>query len=262
MTPEEFQAALRRESAAFVLATAGAEPDTPVPSCPGWTRSDLVHHLAGVFAFFRGTLEGAMDGRSGPIPDLEQALPPAAEFTVAQYEHEAEQLFDRLAEADPGLPMWNWSGFDQAAGWLSRRMAQETAVHRVDADLTAGVERPEIDPVLAADGVLEIGEIFLASTANYFTDERRAQIQLGGSLVLRPTDVPEGAVRFVADGPAGVFGGWPAGPDDEADCVLAGTASDLLLFLWNRLDASDAGRFTVSGDASVLTRWRDLPIFD
>jgi hypothetical protein len=45
-----------------------------------------------------------------------------------------------------------------------------------------------------------------------------------------------------------------AGPDD-ADCVVAGTACELYLLLWNRLPGG--GAVTVSGDPGLLRSWQD-----
>jgi uncharacterized protein (TIGR03083 family) len=257
MTPEEHVAALRRESAAFVLAASATDPGSPVPSCPDWELRDLVHHLAGVHAFFLGTLEGAMAGGTGPVDERRRALPPPSELTLQQFDEGAQLLADRLAEADPAMPVWNWSGADQTAAWIARRMAHEAAVHRYDADLAAGVELPTIDPGLAADGVLEIGEVFLPSIES----PARAGVDLSGTLLLRADDVPHAAVRFVADGQSDTFAGTTAGPGESADCLVSGTASDLLLFVWNRIDPDD-DRLAVSGDAGVLDRWRALPLFD
>ena len=39
------------------------------------------------------------------------------------------------------------------------------------------------------------------------------------------------------------------------DCVVAGTASELYLLLWNRLP--DGGSVTVSGDPELLRTWQD-----
>jgi uncharacterized protein (TIGR03083 family) len=261
MTPEAHQAAIRRESDAFVAAARAGNADARVPACPDWSLRDLVHHVAGVHAFWRGTLEGAMAGKSGPVPDLEQAMPPASELTIEQYEEGVQLLLDRLAEADPSKPMWNWSGSDQTIGWLSRRMAQELAIHRADAEQATGTARPVIEPALAVDGLAELGEIFLPSIANYYTDEDRRKIDIGGTLLLRPEDVADSAWRYVVDGPTNTFGGAPAAAGDSADCLVSGTASDLLLLVWNRARVDEDG-FTVSGDASVLTRWRAQPIFD
>ena len=43
--------------------------------------------------------------------------------------------------------------------------------------------------------------------------------------------------------------------DWVADCLVAGTASDLLLLLWNRTTLAEPAR---SGDAALLDVWREL----
>ena len=48
----DYVAALTRESARFAEAIRGAAPDTPVPTCPGWTADDLLWHLGEVQWFW------------------------------------------------------------------------------------------------------------------------------------------------------------------------------------------------------------------
>ncbi len=56
--------------------------------------------------------------------------------------------------------MWTWSP-QQDVAFVIRRVTQETAVHRVDAERAAGRDH-RIDPELAADGVDEFLYHFLA----------------------------------------------------------------------------------------------------
>src|SRR3990170_566837 len=53
---------LRRESDRFLECLQGAEPTAPVPSCPGWTASDLLWHLAEVQTFWSGVVSHRLDG--------------------------------------------------------------------------------------------------------------------------------------------------------------------------------------------------------
>ena len=46
------------------------------------------------------------------------------------------------ARFDPAAPSWTWWPDDQTAGFWLRRMAQETAVHRVDVELPLGATTP------------------------------------------------------------------------------------------------------------------------
>ena len=177
---------------------------------------------------------------------------------VAWYEAGAAELAGALEAADPAQPMWNWSGVDQTAGWLYRRMAQETAVHRWDAESATsptGAGRP-IAPELAKDGVDELFEVFVQGGINWFGDRATEKLDLGGSLLVQPEG---GRSWLVALGPDGCSVA-PAEEGASADALVSGDASDLLLLLWNRTSVGDAT--PVSGDAGVLDRWRALPIFD
>ena len=66
---------------------------------------------------------------------------------------------------------------------------------------------------------------------------------------VRTTDTDdEWVVRLGHDGALGARG------TAVGDCVVRGPASDVYLFMWNRLDPS---ALDVEGDRSVLGIWRD-----
>ncbi|HOQ54008.1 MAG TPA: maleylpyruvate isomerase N-terminal domain-containing protein [Micropruina sp.] len=67
-------AVIATETQRFSVAIEGADPDAPVPTCPGWTVADLAWHLTEVHAFWAEIL------RSGAVTDddqeaVEQAKP-------------------------------------------------------------------------------------------------------------------------------------------------------------------------------------------
>src|SRR5262249_36855826 len=123
----------------------------------------------------------------------------------------------------------------------ARRQAHETAIHRADAESPSGRFTP-FDAAFAVDGVHELLGGFLA---------RRDGGPLGEPVwVLRvhATDTGDDWIARVGDQGLALL-------DDEvesADCSVEATASDLHLFLWNRLPQE---RVTVKGDASLLDRW-------
>lgn len=141
--------------------------------------------------------------------------------------------------------MWAW-GADQHARFWVRRMLFETLVHRVDAELALGIE-PAIEPALAADGVAEFltnlpfAASFAPDTAKLRGDDRTIRFTL--------TD-GEGdwLVRLRPDG----FGLTPE--DTTADATVQGTAADLLLLLYRRIEPS-APRIKLSGDEELLAHW-------
>jgi len=115
-------------------------------------------------------------------------------------------------------------------------------VHRWDAQAAAGAAEP-VDAALAADA--------LGQTFEVMAPIRRALKQAppgqGERFGFRRTDGNDyWAIR--CGGPAVV-------PHDGAgDAELHGTASDLMLFLWQRVPAG-TGSLVVQGDASLLDRY-------
>ena len=81
-------------------------------------------------------------------------------------------------------------------------------------------------------------------------DARQDQRLLGETLHFHATDGDgEWLVRLEADGP--VF----TREHSKGDVAARGTASDLLLFAYGRVSVD---QLDVFGDASLLTRWREL----
>ena len=63
-TKDFWLAGLHAEAEAFAAAAAEAPPDAPVPSCPEWTTTDLIHHLGATYEWTTGLLTGG--GRPEP----------------------------------------------------------------------------------------------------------------------------------------------------------------------------------------------------
>src|SRR4051794_29293846 len=141
---------LERESARFGSALVAAPADKPVPSCPGWTATDLLWHLAEVQWFWG---EIVRSGATSPEEYAEPERPVDRAALEAFYRVASAGLVAALAAADPATPAWTWSS-DQTVGFIRRRQAHEALIHRVDAELAAG-DRTPIDPLLAADGIDE-----------------------------------------------------------------------------------------------------------
>jgi uncharacterized protein (TIGR03083 family) len=235
----DYLQALRDEGTALVAA-ARLGLDPPVPACPGWAVADLVLHTGMVH---RHKLE-IVRGRLAEPPDRwPPPAPPRGEL-LGWYEQGLEELLTVLEVADPETRVWTFYRPDETAGFWRRRMAQETAVHRVDAESAHGGPRP-VPAALAADGVSELLEVFLAPHA-----EGEPVGGRGESLHLHATDTEgEWRLRLL---PAGVEVGRGHA---RADATASGGASDLLLFLWGRAPADPLER---SGDPALLPRVREL----
>lgn len=153
----DYVEAIRRESARFLELVSAAPPDSPVPSCPGWTVADLTWHLAEVQHTWASVVADLLlDGSD--VPDLDR---PADEALADLMSRESAALVDAVSSRNPGDECWSWSPDGRNVGWVRRRQAHEALVHRVDAELAGGTSRIDIDEALAADGVDEILTLFM-----------------------------------------------------------------------------------------------------
>ncbi|MBI5087952.1 MAG: maleylpyruvate isomerase family mycothiol-dependent enzyme [Actinobacteria bacterium] len=230
-----YLAALERDGEAFADSCAAAGLDAPVASCPGWSVADLVWHLAEVHWFWTTVVREQLTSPSS----YEEPARPADGELLASYRSGLVETVRVLTEADPDTVVWTWTP-DHTAGWVVRRMAHETAVHRWDADQASRRDMP-IEAELASDGIDE----FL----HYFMGHAKDGVPaVGGSVHIHCTDVA---------------GEWTARPNEaggfditrehaKGDCAIRGSASDILLALWRRqpLDGLD-----VVGDADVAARF-------
>lgn len=230
---------------ASLLAT--ADPELPVPTCPGWSVQQLLRHVG------RGHRWAAQMIASGATEVLDPRRvaggkpPEGGPEVAAQWLRDgAGELLDAVAAAGPDAPVWTFTGPQPASWWIRRRL-HEATVHRADAALAAG--RPfEIAPPTAADGVSEWLDLLAARPAG---DE--PPLADGTVLHLHATD--EGL------GPAGEWtvtgtGGrvvWEQGHGKGAAAVR-GDAAVLLQAVLRRVPADDA-RLQVLGEPGVWRTW-------
>jgi uncharacterized protein (TIGR03083 family) len=234
MESKEFVAAFDRDSAAFADACEAAGLGTAVRSCPGWTVADLLWHLTEVQDFWRTIVGGERvnpDGYTEPHRPADKAL-------LDMYRTGRPELLKTLTEADPMASNWTWSN-DKTAGFVIRRMAQETAVHLWDATDASGSAQP-IEANLASDGIDE----FLT---HMLPDSAKGAAAVGGSVHLHCGDVAgEWTITETGEG-------FAVKPEHaKGDCAIRGTASNILLALWRRVPLSACD---VVGDADVAARF-------
>jgi uncharacterized protein (TIGR03083 family) len=247
-TKEFWLAGLRAEGTAF-RAAVGQEGalQRPVPSCPGWTVEDLVRHLAGTYRLVAGLVGLGVTTLPERPPAATADTSPAPD-PLAWWDERYTRLVTVLDGLDPALPAWNWASQPKRAEFWHRRMAHETAVHRWDAQLAVGLGEP-IEVKLAADGVTEVIDTWLPA------GKRQGPVDRHGVVALRATDVEEvWDVRLRGQGVALLDTDTLLDDDDSHERAIAtGTASDLLLALYGRInfDVLD-----VSGDHSLLEALR------
>ena len=223
--------------------------DAPVVSCPGWNMGDLVWHMGEVWTFWGRIVEERLTDdeqvRSGPPRGR-----PRDDVLVDWVAAAHNRVYSVLNTAPVDLAYWTWTGANQDLWWVRRRMAQETAVHRWDAERTVG-DVYEIPIAVAADGIDEFLE---------WHAPRGRSTSIGGTVHIHCTDTDR-EVSTGSDDIGAVGGEWMIhrldqdGIDVErvhqkGDVAIRGRARDVLLWLWGR----DAGPVEFLGDESIAQR--------
>lgn len=218
MDYERHLAALRHEGAAFAAA-ARQDLAKHVPSCPDWDVARLTRHLGHAF---RRAAHIVRTHADAAVPDDDVRAPDAAD-PVASLEESLAELVETLTNEGPGTTCWNWSRQNETAAFWARRMANEAAVHRWDAELAHGAPQP-IEPELATDGADECLTVFLA----HYLDGH-------------PQDGLHGTFRVEATDTGDVWTGTlypdhvePGTATTNPDATVRGTASNLMLAFWGR----------------------------
>lgn len=240
-TIDAASARLRHDAAAGSLADS-------VPSCPGWSVSDLVGHHGGVM---RWAVEIVAGGRTSNVAksELDAVLAaPNDRRSLLEWHSEAAGRLCRTLEgfgdgpalvflADAPAPRLFWA----------RRQAHEATIHGVDAQsarlghLPTAASTP-IPTELAVDGIDEL--------LTGFVPRRSSGLHTDGpvTLLVAPTDAEHAwTVTVGPDVPV-----TTRGATGHADATLTGSAVALYLGLWNRGD-----EIAEHGLAPMLGLWRD-----
>ncbi len=202
-----------------LIEAAAAAPAAQVAACPGWTNRDLAKHMGDVYGFVIAQLQ-AKNIEARTASDATQA--PDEGDLSAWFRTRHQDLLAALRATPPESPAWTWVP-EKTAAFFFRRMAQETLVHRWDAQQAAGALTP-VDPELAADGVKEVVEVFLQHRPRRPWSEHPAS-----SLHLHRTDGDGEWMLVAKDGHLTVTHEHAKG-----DVAARGSAEALLLYLWGR----------------------------
>lgn len=244
---------IRTESARFRAVLAECDPEARVPTCPDWNAADLLWHLSEV----QHNWAAMVSGRPDASPDTYTApdRPAGYDKLLAFFDECSAALLAAFEGAEPAEHAWNWSS-DQTVGFIGRRQAHEALIHRLDAELVAGVVTP-LDATLAADGVHEVLDVMYGGTPSWGTFT-----PTGGGVRVEVTDRALAVLvafgRFTGTDPDGdvhdeddinVVESLPGGPA----ATVSGTADALDAWLWRRRD--DAG-IEQSGDQAAGDRFR------
>jgi uncharacterized protein (TIGR03083 family) len=238
----EHIAALRHNGALMTAVAAELPPDASVPTCPEWNLRQLIRHQGLVHRWATAHLR---DARTTMLPDdeLERTNPLPADADLARWLAEGLAALTAALESAPAdLDCWTFLPAPTAVRFWARRQAHETAIHRADAQAAAGAIAP-FPAEFAVDGIDELLFGFFSRRWG-----KRPISDQPKRLSLTATDA--GVDWLVTVGPERATTVRGAG---AADTRVAAPASDLYLFLWNRLPVSAVD---TAGDQDLLELWR------
>jgi uncharacterized protein (TIGR03083 family) len=238
-------------STAFRAAVAAAPSlDAQVPTCPEWTLFDLVKHLGGGDRFWAAIVgAGPADAPPADATAARAALevPREREALLAWLAASTQLLLSALREAGPDAGCWAWWSALQTprtSGGVARHRVQESAVHTYDAQLAVGAPQP-LPAEVALDGVEEFLFTCVATPSawphkptafDFHTAEGRSwRLTVDGDGA-RSTRIPALTAATGED-------------SDAAGASIHGTASELVLYLYDRIPADS---LHVDGDAGLL----------
>lgn len=233
---EQYLDELRRQGRQLADSARQPSLQAAVPSCPGWTVARLLGHVTKVHHWVAAILrDGKPDGFSFAVPDDSEL------FEV--YDAGLRAVLDRLRATSDRTPVWTYLPAPSGKLFWARRMAHETAIHRVDAQLAAGFGVTDVSPEFAVDG---IDELLTGSAARF--DRSR----LVGERTISLTPLDSNAAWTLTVGPQ-LVSCRPVAVDD-ADLSVFGLAADLYRWAWNRAGDDDV---SLRGDLTLADRWRE-----
>lgn len=238
MTPETYLAHIRRDAERMAeLASAGLTAD--VPACQGWTVGEALVHTGEVYSHKVACMR--LSGGPQSTDDWDHGPADGAD-AVAWFRERLDEMLHELTVRGPDAPSYTWYEPDQTVGFWFRRMAQETAVHRVDVESGFDAVSP-VDDDLAIDGIDEVLDWFLSyQNENVGPDGpgRGTVAVRTGDHIWRTTLTADQALLSREPGPS--------------EAVVSGEPSELLLWLWGRRPDSAVVR---EGDEDLLRGFRE-----
>ena len=228
-------ARIRADGEALASAADAGPLDASVPGCPDWDVEMLVRHVGDVHRW------AATIVRERQAQRLQRDFegPSGHDELLAWYREGCHALLDTLEAASPEDAFWFWGPAPNALAFWARRQANETAVHRCDAEAARGA----VTPLNTVDALDALDEWFGLAV-------RRARAPDGGGRILRVVTTDANTTWNL------IIGDRVEMTSDRGrgHCELRGTASDLYLWSMNRRGTDG---ISVSGDDSLLRVWAD-----
>jgi uncharacterized protein (TIGR03083 family) len=223
------------ESARLAEVLAQADPAARVPTCPDWDAAALLWHVTGVQRFWADVL--AKDPHTEEeVAALEQGdvPPPASVADVLRLREAATaDLLAQLRALPDEQPRWSWWESDQTVGFTRRMQTYEATMHRVDAELAAGLPVSPIAPEVAAGAVDHCVDVMWGWMPDWAQYEQLAIVELAAT---------DSGARWLVE-----IGHWfGTGPESGNEFDMARAV---------RASRAAVATATVTASAEQLARW-------
>lgn len=245
---------IQDESERFGFVLAATDPGTRVPTCPDWNTLDLLKHLTQVHQFWAAVIGDRLTAEA--VEEFEKSRPALPDDPMRLQDLRREATADLLAalsDRDPSEPAWSWFPSDQTVGFTWRMQTHEATMHRVDAELAAGLPISPINPDVAADGIDHVVNVMWAWVP------AEAERRVTGTVELTATDTGQSwlvqTIRWSGQAWGQTFTdqiGCEPVDAGQPDATISGTAQDLDLLVWTRADRA----ITRSGNQHALDEFQ------
>ena len=226
---------IRRESERFAQVLREADPEARVPTCPDWNAADLLWHLTEVHLTWGGILRGnaLTDEDMEAVEKANPERPADLAGLLGLREYATLQLLSQLTALADDEPRWTWWPAEQTVGFTRRMQTYEATMHRVDAELAAGIPVSPIATDVATGAVEHCVDVMWGWIPDWSEQESKAVVELVAS---------DTGDRWLID----IGHWWGTGPEsgNEFDVPCAVRAPD---------DAEPTG--TVTGPVEQLALW-------
>lgn len=244
------------ESDRFGIVLAATDPGSRVPTCPEWNAADLLKHLIRVHQFWAAVIGDRLSAEA--VGEFENSRPALPDDPVQLQDLRREataDLLSALRSRDPSELAWSWFPPDQTVGFTWRMQTHEATMHRVDAELAAGLPISPIDPEVAADGVDHVINVMWAWAP------ADAERHVTATVELKATDTDQSwlvkTIRWSGQAWGQSFDnqiGCERAAVGQPDATVTGTAEELDLLVWNRADRN----VVRSGDQHALSEFQAM----
>lgn len=148
-------AIIRDEAQRLADVLAEAAPDVRCPTCPDWSAADLLWHITEVHYFWAGVLarNACSEADLAAIEQSKPDRPDTVTDLLVLREKATAALLRQLGDLDDNAVRWSWWEPDQTVGFTRRMQTYEATMHRVDAELAAGLPISAIRAEVAAGAV-------------------------------------------------------------------------------------------------------------